>query len=125
MNIIDEYQYYSDDIIEDDKELRAYEYDLRRKYKYVKSLLITSSLSEKLRHPIRLFVTKQEAKRITSVKEGYYKLKKSSILEHVDEESGELEMDLANAAESFKPSRMKQYIKINPVYGEQDKYLLK
>ncbi len=124
MNIIDAYQYYSDDIISQDETLNRYEKDLNKKSKYISNLLISTNLFTKLLHPIKLIRTQQEEKRIKQIQKTYIELKKSCILEHIDEEDGDLEYDLNAAATHFKPDRMKLYAKRNPVYREQDKKLL-
>ena len=125
MNIIDAYHAYSFQVIEKDPILSQYEHDLDERQNYVNNLLVSTSVFSKLLHPIRLVRTKSEAKRIAFIKEGYERLKYSSILEHCDEEDGDLELDLRNAAEHFKPSRMKQYTEVYPLYSGKQKTLLK
>ena len=125
MNIIDAYHAYSFKVIEEDPILSQYEHDLEERQSYINTILLSTSVFTKLLHPIRLIRTKSEAKRITNIKVGYNRLKYSSILEHFDEEDGELEHDLRSAAEYFKPAHMKQYVKTYPVYDKNQKKLLK
>ena len=124
-NIFDAYEAYSQHIINTDKTLSTYESDLRKKGRYVKNLVVEANAVTLLTHPIRLIKTHQELNRLRGIKSEYYKLKKSPLVEHFDEESGELDHDLRSAAEWFKPSRMKLYAERNPIYREEDKGLLK
>lgn len=124
-NIFSAYEAYSQDIINKDETLSTYESDLKTKGRYVKNLVISANAITVLTHPIRLINTRLELKRLRGIKDEYYKLKKSPLVEHFDEESGELDEDLRAAAEWFKPSRMKLYAERNPIYREEDKGLLK
>ncbi len=125
MNIFEAYEQYSHKIIKEDEVLSKYETDIKEKSRYIHNLLINTDAITLIMHPIRLIRTRQEAKRLKTIGNGYYNLKKTPLIEHFDEESGELDHDLRAAAEYFKPNRMRLYTKMYPVYQEEDKGLLK
>ena len=120
MNIFEAYEQYSHKIIKEDEVLSKYETDIREKSHYVRNLLINTDDITLVMHPIKLIRTRQEAKRLKAIGKGYYDLKKSPLIEHFDEESGELDHDLRSAAEYFKPNRMRLYTKLYPVYREEE-----
>ena len=122
--MFEEYDYIADEVIATDSVLSKYEDDLATKSKYVDSLIFNTPALQKFLHPIRLIRTKQEAKRLAYIKNGYEELKKSPLIEHFDEESGELDHDFHSAATYFKPRRMRLYAQLYPVYIKQDEKLL-
>lgn len=124
-SVFNAYQTYSDEIIAKDETLTKYESDLKEKKSSISNLILTATLFTKLKHPIRLYRTQKEQKRLTNIQTMYQELKDSPLVEHFDEESGYIEEDLNSAATYFKPRRMKEFTKIYPIYREQDKKLLK
>jgi len=113
--MFEEYELLSKRVIESDEVLSKYESDLYKRSKYISNLLLNTNALDKLLHPIRLVRTKQEDKRIQRIKTSYYELKNSSLVEHFDEESGELDHDFYAAATYFKPRRMRKFTKKNPI----------
>ncbi len=113
--MFEEYELLSKRVIESDEVLSKYESDLYKRSKYISNLLLNANALDKLLHPVRLVRTKQEDKRIQRIKTSYYDLKNSSLVEHFDEESGELDHDFYAAATYFKPRRMREFTKNNPI----------
>ncbi len=124
--IVNAYVIQNMNIINNDEVLQEYEKDLNEKHDYVRGLVLNARIIDYLIHPIKLIVTKQEFKRLHNIDEEYHDLKRSSLILHFDEESGDFEEDLRSAALYFKPERLRLYTRLNPVYDEDvDKYLLK
>ena len=117
--MFEEYELLSKRVIESDEVLSKYESDLYKRSKYISNLLLNTNALDKLLHPIRLVRTKQEDKRIQRIKTSYYELKNSSLVEHFDEESGELDHDFYAAATYFKTRRMREFTKKNPIKIEK------
>ncbi|MBR4262116.1 MAG: hypothetical protein IKQ35_01980 [Bacilli bacterium] len=112
--------------VSEDEVLSKYESDLDSKSSYLANLMLSTSSTYKLVHPFRFLRTELEAKRIEGIKEAYYNLKNgTTLVEHFDEESGELDEDLYSAATHFKPRRMIKFAEHYPVYTENDAKLLK
>ena len=115
MSIIDDYNELANRIIAEDKAIQGYEEDLHTKKANITSLLKGGSLSVLL-NPIRLIRLAKENRRLLRISTTLDGLKRSTILNNMDEESGELEEDLYNSAHYFKPNRIKWFMKDNPVY---------
>ena len=112
--------------VSEDEVLSKYESDLDSKSSHLVNLMLSTSSTYKLVHPFRFLRTELEAKRIEGIKEAYYNLKNgTTLVEHFDEESGELDEDLYSAATHFKPRRMREFAEHYPVYTENDAKLLK
>ena len=124
-DIFQAYEQYSHRILNEDETLSKYEEDMQEKTQYVKNLMIMTDGLTILTHPIRLIRTKMESRRLRSIFDEYYELKDSPLVEHFDEESGELDVDLRNAAEFSKPRRMRKFTELYPIYREEDSKMLK
>ncbi|MBR4693693.1 MAG: hypothetical protein IKP07_02675 [Bacilli bacterium] len=122
--MFEEYDTLFDEVVKKDKVLSKYEQDLGQKRRYVRNLLLTTPVSEKLRHPIKLFRTRYEAWRIARIEMGYDEIKDTTLVENFVEESGELDHDFYAAATYFKPKRLKLYAAKYPIYRKQDDKLL-
>ena len=117
MSIIDDYNELANKIVAEDETIKRYEEELRCKKATITSLLNGRSLSVLL-HPIRLIRLSKEKKRLIRISDTLDELKRSTILNNMDEESGELEEDLYNSAHYFKPNRIKWFMKEHSVYDE-------
>lgn len=119
------YKLYSQQILSEDKKLVEYEKDLSEKTQYVRNLTTMIDGLTVLTHPIRLVKTIKEKRRLKDISDRYYELKESPLAYHFDEESGEIDVDLRNAAEKFKPTRMRAFTELNPIYHKEDERMLK
>jgi len=125
-NIIDLYTSKSMEYLNNDEIIKKYEKELKEKQEFVKDLVINTRLIDKIIHPFCLIRTSSELKRLDRIKKEYYELKNSNLLEHIDEETGDLQEDLSGAATYYKPKRIRNYAKENPIYNlEDDNKLLK
>ena len=112
MNIIDQYDILANRIIEQDEEITAYEKDLKDK-----KIKITSMMREVkiLLHPVKLVRLSKERKRLVRISSELEELKRTTVLNNMDEESGDLEEDLSNSAYKYKPGRIKLFMKRNQI----------
>lgn len=109
------YQRLFEYTIYNNEKIRTYEEELDIKSFNIRVTLVTSSILDKLLHPVRLVKTQSEFKRITLIEKEYRALRGSTLVEHFDEEDGDLEHDLYAAATHFKPDRMEEFIDKNPI----------
>lgn len=101
--------------IKNDQTISQYEQELNERCSYVSNLMISTSIVDKIAHPFRLVRTIAERNRISKIKSAYDSLKGSYLVEHFDEESGDLNTDFYAAASSFKPRRIREFIEYNPL----------
>ena len=116
--MFEQYHYLSLRVIENDEVLSKYESDLYNRSKYINNLLVNTSPFTKAAHPLRLIRTLSENRRLRKIKDSYYEIKNSSLPENFEEETGELDHDFYVAATYYKPKRMREFAKQNPIHRE-------
>lgn len=111
MELIDLYTERSIGIILEDKEVVDFRDELGLKVAIAEQVKYGSSLIEKLSHPIRVVKANMTLKKLKPIKKEFIELLESNLVQHFDEESGDLITDLENASHTFKPRTVKRYIK--------------
>jgi hypothetical protein len=116
--MFEQYDYLSARVIESDEVLSKYESDLYNRSQYIRNLLVNTNPFTKAIHPLRLIRTVSENRRLKKIKDSYYEIKNSSLPENFIEETGELDHDFYVAATYYKPKRMREFVKQNPIHRE-------
>ena len=116
MNIINRYDALSNKIIKEDKEIKNYEKELASKKITISCLFAKPTTYLK---PLKLIRLVEENRRLKLISKDLKLLKDTSVLNNMDEESGDLNEDLHNSAFIFKPRRIKKYMKNNKIYDEE------
>ena len=116
--MFEQYHSLSFRVIESDEVLSKYESDVYNRSKYINNLLVNTSPFTKATHPLRLIRTLSENRRLRKIKDSYYEIKNSSLPENFEEETGELDHDFYVAATYYKPKRMREFAKQNPIHRD-------
>ena len=101
----------SKEIIDNMDSVIEFRNDLDEKQKIVDNFNASNNIFKKLLHPVKLVKNYNESKKIKKIRNTFNDLYYSSVLTYVVEETGDLQVDLDNAAYKVKPAYIDCYVK--------------
>lgn len=110
-DIIVSYDEASKKVIDDMDSIKQFKSDLNEQINSINSFKANKSALYKMIHPVKLIRNCKEEKRLKKIESTYNRLYDACILQYVIEESGDLQVDLDNAAYRSKPRFINNYVK--------------
>ena len=101
----------SKEIIDNMDSVKEFRTDLDEKQKIVDNFNVNNNIIKKLLHPVKLVKNYNESKRLKRIRNTFNDMYYASVLTYVTEETGDLQVDLDNAAYKVKPAYMDAYVK--------------
>lgn len=110
-DIIVVYDERSKEIIDKMDVVKDFKKDLDEGFNKVNNFKYNNRAVYKLLHPVKLIKNCTESLRLKNIKSSYNYYYNASVLTYVTEETGDLQVDLGNAAFKEKPRYIEGYIK--------------
>ena len=120
MNLVDHYTELSEQLINEDEDIKRYERELACKKLYITYLIASSKIEELLIHPIRLIRTEKEEKRLKSIEKEFNRIKKSKLEDSINwDKADEFSEDLERAAKENKIEKLRDLMSKNVIEDEK------
>ena len=101
----------SKEIIDNMDSIKDFKNNLDEREKLVDNFNVNNNILKKLLHPVKLVKNYKESKRIKRIRNTFNNMYYTSVLSYVTEETGDLQVDLDNAAYKVKPAYIDNYVK--------------